>query len=92
MLVKVAAPRPDHEGMVADSAHPLAPGHAPPLVAPYCFKCKLPVESFTVDWVSSPYYLPIQWRCCGRTGGTRIPHDEVLLKRRTGGHVWVNKG
>ena len=89
MLIKVAAPRPEREGMDPDS--PLAPGQPPPWLAPHCRSCGLPCERFTIDYVSSPFYLPIQFTCCGRTGGYNVPRDEVLYKSKHGGAVWVNQ-
>ena len=91
MLIKVAAPRPETEGMVANAEHPLAPGQPPPWIAPHCWKCRLPVERFTIDWIASPFYLPVQYECCGKTGGLRISAEEVLFKNKHGGVIWVNR-
>lgn len=86
-LVLIGAPRPKEEGMHPDN--PLEPGFAPPLLSPHCHKCQLPVERFTVDYVSSPYYAGIQFECHGSTGGMKVPHEEVLYKSRNGGAIWV---
>lgn len=88
ILINHKAPKPVASGMDPESE--LQPGEPPPWVIPHCRSCGLPVEQFTVDWVSTPDKLPIQWICCGRSGGYYIPRDEVLYKSKNGGIVWVN--
>jgi hypothetical protein len=92
MLIKVAAPPPMLDGyrceaMVPES--PLAPGHPPPWIIPHCRSCGVMVERFTINWVSSPHYLPVEYQCHGKTGALRIPREEVLWKSMNGGIVWV---
>lgn len=97
MLIKLAAPKPKNrfghfaEAMDPNAASPLEPGRPPPWISPHCRSCGLPVEWFTIDWVASPFFLPIQWGCCGKTSGTKIPASEVLYKNRHGGAIWVNE-
>lgn len=91
-LIKVKAPVPllggrRVEGMMPGS--PLEPGAPPPWIIPHCAKCRLPVERFTVDWISSPHYLPVQFQCHGQTGGHYVPRDEALYKSQHGGITWV---
>lgn len=89
MLIKMGAPQAESDGM--DPGSPLAPGRPPPWISPHCRRCRLPCERFTIDPVSSSFYLAIQWVCCGRTGGTKVPVSEVLYKSKHGGAVWVNE-
>lgn len=71
-------------------AHFLDVGHPPPFVSPACAQCGgIPPEKWTIDWVSSPYYLAIQATCHGKTTGKRFPHDEVLRKSKHGGMLWM---
>lgn len=88
MLVKLAAPYQPRQGMDA-AAEIVRPGGAPPFVSPHCFRCRVPVETFTLDPISSPYYLGIDATCHGQTAGKRLSVDEVTHKRRTGGVVWM---
>lgn len=94
MLIKLGAPVPTldgqrTEGMVANATD-LRPGAPPPWVVPHCWNCRVPVERFTVDWIASPFYLPIQVQCHGKTTGLRIPAEEVLFRsRRAGGVIWA---
>ncbi len=92
MLILTKAPPPKRlgvraEGMMPDS--PLAPGQPPPWIMPHCRKCGIVVETFTIDWVASPFYLPIQFTCHGKTGGMKVPASEVLWKSKNGGIIWV---
>ena len=92
MLIKLAAPPPKlngvhAEGMMPDS--PLAPGHPPPWVIPHCRKCNLPVETFTIDWIASPHWLPIQFSCHGQTSGMKVPREQALHMSKHGGALWV---
>jgi len=93
MLVKVAAKVPllsGHkvEGMVAGTKE-LTPGRPPPWLNPHCWQCRVPVERFTVDWIASPFYLPVQVQCHGKTTGLRIPAEEVIHKSlKGGGLIW----
>lgn len=90
MLILTKAPVPELQGMSLDS--PLAPGHPPPWLVPHCRSCGVPVEEFTIDYVSSEWHLPIQWRCCGRTGGLKVPRDQALYaSRHGGGLIYVNQ-
>ena len=92
MLVKVAAPVPlldgrKTEGMMADAG--VDPGRPPPWIVPHCRVCNVPVERFTVDWIASPFYLPIQVQCHGKTTGLRIPSEEAIYKSKHGGVIWA---
>lgn len=75
------------EGMVQGAD--LEPGRPPPWIVPNCFQCRVPVERFTVDWVSSPFHLPIQYQCHGKTGGMKIPFSEVMRASREHSTLWV---
>lgn len=95
MLITLTAPLPKlangmhGEGMVYGSAA-VEPGRPPPWIIPHCFECRVPVERFTVDWIASPFYLPIQFSCHGRTGGLKVPYNEVLkASKGEGGQLWV---
>lgn len=70
-------------GMVAGGL--VEPGSAPPLVSPHCRKCRLPVESFEIDPISSIFYLGIEAICHGKTSGVKVPAEEAVK----GGVVWV---
>jgi len=89
MLVTVAAPKTNAPQGMDAHATIVRPGGAPPMVTPICRRCRLPVETFTVDPISSPYYLGIDATCHGKTSGRRVPVDEVMHKLRTGGVVWM---
>lgn len=98
MLINVAAPRPKiilpdgtvaaAEGMVAGSSS-VEPGAPPPWIIPQCAQCRVPVERFTVDYIASPHYLPIQFSCHGRTSGMKVPLNHVLKASSEGGQLWV---
>lgn len=89
MLIQLAAPPAEHQGMVAGA--PVGPGRPPPWLIPHCLRCRQPVEEFTLDPVASWYRVSVQWTCCGRTGGTHLSVDEVLYKQKHGGDlIWVN--
>lgn len=94
MLIKTAAVIPTINGERAEGMDPnsdMRPGLPPPWLIPHCRKCRLPCERFTIDYLYSEWYLPLQWQCCGRTGGEKVARDEVLWKsRRGGGLIWVN--
>jgi|GEM_PF-4313432 len=88
MLITLGAKRPQVEAMNPD-AKEIIPGERPPLISPHCWQCQLPVERFTLDFISTPFYLSVQFQCHGRTGGTKIPAEEAVYKSRNGGVIWV---
>ncbi len=75
-LIQIAAPKNAPTGM-ADTLI-VRPGGNPPLVSPHCRVCRLPVESFEIDPVSSWYYLGIEAVCHGKTQGIRVPTEQAL--------------
>ena len=89
MLIKIAPPeivKPQY--MSPDVSGSLEPGGNPPLAFPHCRSCGGPVDEFTVDFVTSPYYVSIDVRCHGQTSGLRLPHDEVIGKRDLNRPIW----
>lgn len=93
MLIQVKAPVPMNitgersEGMVIGAS--VEPGRPPPWIIPHCHKCQVPVEMFTVDWIASPFYLPLQFTCHGKTSGMRIPYSDVMRMQHTHEPIWV---
>lgn len=61
------------------------PGGPPPLVMPHCRRCGVPVEHFTIDPISSWFYLGIDAHCHGKTGGLKVPAEQAIR----GGIVWM---
>lgn len=86
-LIKIAAPPQPIQGMSADAI--VRPGGQPPLVHPHCRKCGVPVERFTIDPISSWYYLGVDAQCHGKTQGIRIPVEQALRGRTTGEVIWM---
>jgi len=81
ILLKAPANRTGMDARVSD----IVPGSAPPLVSPHCRKCRLPVETFEIDPVSSIFYLGIEAICHGKTSGTKVPAEQALRA----GIVWM---
>lgn len=97
MLVAVKAPKPldefGHraEGMIIDKVD-VTPGQPPPFLIPHCWSCREMVESFTIDWIASPFFLPIQFHCHGKTGGMKVSYIDVIrASHEGGGLLWVFK-
>ena len=87
-LILTAPKRPVIEAMNPNAIE-LTPGQPPPFLVPHCRQCGVPVERFTIGWLSSPWYLPVDFQCHGRTGGLKIPHLDVIRASREGGLLWV---
>jgi len=93
-LVLVKAPKPVDElgfraeGMVVGKTD-VTPGEPPPFLIPYCRSCDAMVERFTIDYIASPFYVPIQFQCHGATGGLKVSYIDVLRASREGGLLWV---
>lgn len=83
-LILLKAPPRASTGMDA-SVTAIEPGSAPPLVSPHCRRCRLPVETFEIDPVSSIFYLGIEAICHGKTSGIKLPAEQAIK----GGIVWV---
>lgn len=77
------------EGMDVTNNGDVTPGRPPPWLIPHCWQCQVMVERFTVDWIASPFYLPIQFTCHGQTSGMKVPYSEVMRASNTGGLLWV---
>lgn len=67
----------------------LRPGCEPPLIVPYCQLCDMPVESFCMDVVTSPYRAGIHASCCGKTSSAYLPIEEIFRLRRTNEKFFV---
>ena len=93
MLVGVKAPKPIHKGLVWEGMMhgkvDVTPGTPPPFLVPHCRQCGVMVERFTIDWIASPHYVPIQFQCHGRTSGMKVSYTEVMRAAREGGLLWV---
>jgi hypothetical protein len=83
-LILLKAPPQKSIGMDAAIDH-ITPGAPPPLVTPHCRKCRIPVEVFEIDPISSIFYLGIEAQCHGKTGGLKVPAEQALK----GGIVWM---
>jgi len=92
ILVKAPVPVDDlgfrSEGMDINSTD-VTPGRPPPFLIPYCKSCDAMVERFTIDYIASPFHVPIQYQCHGQTGGMKVSYTEVLRASREGGLLWV---
>lgn len=77
-LIQVKAPYQPHQGMVADDNRIVRPGGAPPIISPHCRKCRIPVEHFAIDAISSWYHLGIRAECHGVTTGIRVSAEQAL--------------
>ena len=88
-LILTKAPPQPIQGMQGDDNHIIRPGGAPPFVSPHCRVCRIPVERFTIDPISSWYYLGIQAQCHGKTSGIRIPVEQAVHNRKTGAVTWM---
>jgi len=88
VLIKQGHVRRISEGM--DEASDGAPESAPPWMSPHCRSCGLVCERFTIPRETKGDYIPCEWQCCGKTGGTWVPRTEAVFKSRNGGIIWVN--
>ena len=92
-LILLKAPVPTLDGYRAEgmdvTKSSVDLGQPPPWIMPHCWSCQVPVERFTIDWIASPFYLPIQFSCHGKTGGMKIPYLKVREASNTGGILWV---
>ena len=82
-LILIKPPTPvDELGMRAEGMDAtrvdVTPGRPPPWLIPHCHQCGVMVERFTVDWIASPFYVPIQFQCHGKTGGTKVSYQDVM--------------
>lgn len=76
-LILTKAPPQAHQG-VDPASKIIRPGGRPPMVHPVCRQCGVPVETFTIDPISSWYYLGIDATCHGKTHGIRVPAEQAL--------------
>lgn len=83
LILNKAPPQPI-QGMEPDSLI-VRPGGRPPLVTPHCRRCNVPVETFTIDPISSWYYLGIDATCHGKTIGIKVPAEQAIKD----GMVWM---
>jgi len=83
-LILTKAPPQERQGM-DPAAKIVRPGGQPPLVMPHCRRCRVPVETFTIDPISSWYYLGIDATCHGKTRGIKVPVEQAIRD----GLVWM---
>jgi hypothetical protein len=88
VLILPGAVKPWAEGMDVNAVD-VRLGQPPPWLIPHCRQCRVPVERFTVDYLRSPHFIPVQFQCHGKTGGIHIPASQVLHSSRTGEAIWV---
>lgn len=88
MLIKQGYVHRTSEGM--DDTSDGAPESPPPWMSPHCRSCGLPVERFTIPRETRTFFVPLEYECCGKTGGMWVPTDEAVFKSRFGGVLWVN--
>lgn len=67
----------------------LRPGADPPMFIPFCGLCEMPVEGFSMDVVTSPYYVAFHARCCGKTQSMRISVDEAFQAKRENRKIYA---
>lgn len=70
----------------------IRPGARPPFMIPWCASCSQTVETFTVDPVSSPFYMGVQATCHGKTEGKRVSVDDLFARKRGQPIVMFKRG
>jgi hypothetical protein len=88
-LIKIAAPKTGLAEGMDPAIEFMRPGGTPPLIVPHCRKCGIPVERFTIDPISSPFYMMLDARCHGAQQGIKISSDEVFGRKKTGQPLWM---
>lgn len=60
-----------------------------PWVVPYCRRCQMPVEVYTIHEITSHDRLELEGKCCGVQQGVRVGLEELMRIRRNGEKLWM---
>ncbi len=67
-----------------DSDCIIKPGGERPFVIPWCASCGDTVDTFTWDFITSPWRAGLQATCHGKTEGTWVTPEDLLARKRDG--------